>query len=161
MTIYEIDEKILSLIDPKSGELKDYEAFETLQMAREQKVENVALWIKDLTAEAKAIKEEETKLAERRRAAENKVASLKNFLGMILDGEKFKTARVSVSYRDTPSVDVDEDFVAIAQSDEDWDRRFLHYDPPTVRKTELKKALDAGESIPGARIVYNTSSLLR
>lgn len=160
MTIYEIDEKILSLIDPVTGELKDYEAFAELQMAREQKAENVALWIKDLTAEAKAIKEEEDKLATRRKSAENKVASLKRFLGMMLDGEKFKTARVSVSYRNTPSVEVDEDFIAIAEGDPALER-FLDYKNPTVKKTELKDALTAGESIPHARIVYNTSIQIR
>lgn len=77
MTIYEIDARMAGLIDPETGELLDYEAFASLQMEREAKIENMALWYKDLTAEAKAIREEEKALAERRKSAENKAERLK------------------------------------------------------------------------------------
>ena len=62
MTIYEIDNRIAELVDPETGELLDYEAFAELAMEREAKIENMALWYKDLTAEAKAIREEERAL---------------------------------------------------------------------------------------------------
>ena len=88
MTLYEIDQKIQSLVDPETGELLDYEAFSQLQMDREQKIENMALWVKDLAAGAKAIKEEEDNLKERRKAMENKVERLKTYLSIALDGEK-------------------------------------------------------------------------
>lgn len=48
MTIYEIDARMAGLIDPETGELLDYEAFASLQMEREAKIENMALWYKDL-----------------------------------------------------------------------------------------------------------------
>ena len=80
MTIYEIDARMAGLIDPETGELLDYEAFASLQMEREAKIENMALWYKDLTAEAKAIREEEKALAERRKSAENKAERLKGYL---------------------------------------------------------------------------------
>mgnify|MGYP000917782718 FL=1 len=65
MNIYEIDNAMFSLIDEETGEIKGYEAFEELQMQREEKIENVALWYKNLIAESKAIREEEKALAER------------------------------------------------------------------------------------------------
>ena len=37
MNIYEIDNAMFSLIDEETGEIKDYEAFEELQMQREEK----------------------------------------------------------------------------------------------------------------------------
>ena len=59
MNIYEIDNAMMSLIDEETGEIKDFTAFEELQMQREEKIENVALWYKNLVAESKAIREEE------------------------------------------------------------------------------------------------------
>ena len=77
MTLYEIDHAISEAferaIDPETGELINEEAWaqlEALQMDREQKLENVALWVKDLNAEAAAIREEEKNLAKRRQSAE-------------------------------------------------------------------------------------------
>ena len=160
MTIYEIDNAITALIDPESGELLNYEAFEALQMERERKIEGIALWVKELNAEADAIKKEEETLAKRRKACENKASSLKGYLGLLLHGEKFKTPRVSISYRTTPSVDVDEDFVAIAEGDPNLER-FLDYKDPTVRKKELSDALKNGFETPYARLVYNTSIQMR
>ena len=68
MTLYEIDQAIQGLVDPETGELMDYEAFAALQMDRDAKIENMALWYKDLMADAKAIKEEADTLNERRKA---------------------------------------------------------------------------------------------
>ena len=58
MPLYEIDQSIKALVDPETGELLDYEAFARLQMEREAKLENIALWIKDLRAKAEEIKAE-------------------------------------------------------------------------------------------------------
>ena len=78
MTLYEIDQAIQGLVDPETGELMDYEAFAALQMDRDAKIENMALWYKDLMADAKAIKEEADTLNERRKALENKAERLKS-----------------------------------------------------------------------------------
>ena len=80
MTLYEIDQAIQGLVDPETGELMDYEAFAALQMDRDAKIENMALWYKDLMADAKAIKEEADTLNERRKALENKAERLKSYL---------------------------------------------------------------------------------
>jgi len=77
MKLYEIDREIESLVDPGTGEILDFEAFTSLQMAREAKIENMALWAKNLTAEADAIKAERNNLTDRERAARNKADSLK------------------------------------------------------------------------------------
>ena len=37
MNIYEIDNAMFSLIDEETGEIKDFEAFEELQMQKEEK----------------------------------------------------------------------------------------------------------------------------
>lgn len=163
MTLYEINKQIEDLIeksiDPETGEFNlDEQTFESLQIAKEQKIENIALFIKNLTAEAKAIKEEEQNLASRRKSIENKTERLKTFLSDALNGESFKTARASITWRKTKSVEVDDDFV-------DWaminDSSLLRFSDPVADKIALKKALASGEDIPCARIVESESMTVK
>ena len=68
MTIYEIDQAIMECVDLETGEIIDTEQLDKLQMEREKKLENVACWIKDLKAEAEALKNEKQALAERQKS---------------------------------------------------------------------------------------------
>ena len=52
-SLYEIEEQILNCVDLETGEIIDEEALANLSMERDTKVENIALWIKNLLAEAK------------------------------------------------------------------------------------------------------------
>ena len=72
MNIYDIDKAIEACVDKETGEIIDAEALDKLKMERDQKIENVACWAKNLEAEAKAIKEERMALAKRQLAAESK-----------------------------------------------------------------------------------------
>ncbi len=69
MTLYEIDKAITDLADPETGEITDFEALDNLQMARDQKIENIACYYKNLVSDAEAIKAEEEALAERQKVA--------------------------------------------------------------------------------------------
>ena len=99
MTLYEIDAALTALVDPDTGEIADIAAMEQLQMDRQTKIENIALWRKNLASEARAIREEEKALAERRKSAEAKIDRLDAYLDYALAGEKFSTPRVAISYR--------------------------------------------------------------
>ena len=85
MTLYEIDQNIMALID-EDGEITNPEAFNALQLSRTEKIEGIACWIKNLTADAAAIKAEEEALAERRKAIENERKSLRDCLTKTLAG---------------------------------------------------------------------------
>ena len=61
MTLYEIDNAILGCVDDETGEVIDFDKLDKLTMQREQKLEGAALAVKNLTAEAEAIKAEEKK----------------------------------------------------------------------------------------------------
>lgn len=148
MTIYEIDEQLLALTDPETGEILDFEAFDSLQMAREDKIEGVALWIKDLDAEAKAIREEEKTLASRRQADERKIESLKNYLSYALHGEKFKTPKAQISYRKSTSVDIPDETLFMQG---DGNSKYLKA-KWSIDKTLVKDDLKAGIEIPGASL---------
>ena len=69
-SLYDIDAAIMALVDPDTGEISDWAEFDALQMERERKIENVACWYKNLIAEAKMLKDEETALKARREAVE-------------------------------------------------------------------------------------------
>lgn len=148
MTIFDIDQAIMACVDAETGEVIDVEKMEALQMERGLKLENVALWAKELDAEAKAIREEEKKLAERRRVKENKIASLKSYLTMALAGQKFSTPRVKISWRKSESVDIPDPEKIPAS----WYR--AKYE---IAKDDIKAALKAGETVPGATLVENTN----
>ena len=150
MTLYEINSELLNLVDEETGEVLDYEKFMELNMAREEKIENIGLWIKDLKAEALALKAEKEALARRQKTAENKAESLTRYLQMMLDGEKFKTPKLSVSYRTSKAVEVDNEFISWAMANGE---QYLRYKEPDVDKTKLRDAIEKGEEIPHAAIV--------
>lgn len=154
MTIYDIDQEILSLlsqVDEETGEaLFDPDQLSALQMERERKVENLALAFKNLTAEAKAIRDEEAALAKRRKAAENEAERARKYLEFVLGGEAYKSPRVAVSYRRTKSVELNPEFCEWAYL---HNPSLLRMHEPEADKTAVKKALEAGASIPYAAIV--------
>ena len=104
--LYEIDQDILDCVDMETGEILDTEKLDALQMERERKLEGVALWIKDMKAEAAAVKEEADKLTARKKALDNKIDGLKNWLLWALDGEKLKTPRCNVYQTHSQRVNV-------------------------------------------------------
>ena len=145
MNLYEIDQAIMSLIDEETGEVKDYEAFASLQMDKETKIENTALFLKNLLSDAEQLKAEKMRFAERQKQAETKAESLKTYLDMFLAGEKFSSTKVTISYRKSSSVDV----IDISKIPE----KYLKFADPTADKTALNAALKNGEVIEGAKIV--------
>lgn len=154
MSIYEIDDSILSLVDMETGEIEDEKRYDELQMERTQKIENTGCFYKNLIAEAKAMREEEANLAQRRKAVENKAERIKSLLVYALKGEKFESPKVRCSYRKAKSVQVDDLFVSWAQIYAD---DLLNYAVPTPNRTAIKAALADGREIEHAEIVTNES----
>ena len=160
MTLYEIAQEMATLIDPETGEIRDYEAFEELQMAREEKIDNTAKWIIDLEAEAKMVKERADELTERARAAKKKAERLREFLQEYLQGEKRKTADYTIGYRRTEAVEITDEDRAVAWLMEHRDDA-LTYQQPKISKTAVKELLKAGEEVPGAELVERQSMSIR
>lgn len=153
MTMYEILNAIPECVDIETGEIIDFERLEQLEIERDTKIENVALWLKELKAEAEAIKAERQILEKRQKSAENKVEQLKRYLSYALDGEKFKTAKVSISYRKSTSVEVDLDELMRADNCDNY----LRYKEPEADKTAIKDALEEGFDVAGCRLIEKTS----
>ena len=160
--LYDIDQEILDCVDAETGEILDPEKLDALQMERWAKLEGVALWIKDLNAEAEAVKAEADKLSNRKKSLDNKVAQLKQWLLYALNGEKLKTARCSVYQIHSTRLAVADEagLVKFLQTLEhpDW---FLKFREPELRKDEIKKALKDGYVIPGAEIETTESVVIK
>ena len=158
MTIYEINEEILNCIDLETGEIIDIDRLNDLQLERDAKIENVACWIKELKAEAEAIKTEKQTLAERQRVAENKAESLKKWLAYALQGEKFKTAKCSVSFRKSEVVEITDEGLNNLMKEHD---ELLTYKAPEPNKKAIKDAIKDGLSVQGVRLECNTSVIIK
>ena len=145
MTLYEIDEKIMSMIDPETGEVLDAEALNSLEMDRAKKIESIALAYKNLTAEAVALKAEKEAFEEREKRAKNRAEDLKKYLAYVLDGQKFKTTLVEIGFRKSEAVVVDCDVFSLPDD-------YLKYKMPEPDKVKIKAALKSGQDISGCRI---------
>ena len=160
MTLYEIQDNIRQAIEQgfneETGEIFDASDIEALQIQRDEKIESIALYIKDLAAEAKAIKDERAALAKRQQTAENQAELLKKYLAKCLDGQKFKTARVAISYRKSQTVELI-DGLDINQ----LPHQFLREIAPEVDKTALKDALKEGQEIYGVYLQEHTNTIIK
>lgn len=142
-------------MDEETGEVTvDFDALNALQMEKDAKIENLALFWKDLVAEALAIKAEEEALAKRRKTVEKKAERIKEYLEYVLAGEKFKTAKVAVSYTTRDRIVPSDGFVEWAKAHAP---RFLRFKEPEADKAAIKAALDEGEKIPEVEKVKKTS----
>ena len=150
-SLYEINAQIeqawSAAVDPETGEIISEEAaqaVEQLTMAREDKIENLALYYKNLTAEAKALKNEKLALEARQKAE-----SIKKYLASSMNGEKYKSEKVAISWRKSESVSVDEN--AFLPDD------YMTFKEPVPNLTAIKKALKAGEKIDGATLTSSNN----
>ena len=146
MNLYEINKAMQECINLETGEI-DLELFEKLQLEKDEKIENVALWIKNLSSDVEGMENEKKAFEERIKATKNKVIALKTYLEMALNGEKFQTAKCSITFRKSKSVTV----LDVSKLDKDY----LKYADPTPDKTAIKKAIESGETIAGASLVEN------
>ncbi len=155
MTLYKIEQEIMDCIDQETGEIIDLDRLNALEMERDRKVGNVACWIKDLKAEAEAIKAEKQALDKRQKAAENKAERLKEWLQSVLQGEKFKDSRCSISYRKSERVDFSDSFDLNTLPDS---MKKVTVEP---RKTEIKDYLKTGATIEGVTLVESSNIQIR
>lgn len=155
MNLFQIDEAILECIDTENGDILDVEKLEALEMERDKKISNIACWVKDLKAEAEAIKAEKQNMDKRQKAAENKAEQLKNYLANYLNGGTYKDARCAISYRKSVSTEYHDNFDINAIPDE---MKKIEIKPDTMA---IKKALQDGMEIKGCILVEKNNIQIR
>ena len=142
--LYEIQKELLECVDMETGEIIDIEKLGALELEKSTKIENIALFIKNLKADKEAYKKEKQLFAEKEKAADKKIESLTGYLEGFLEGEKFKSTRVTISYRKSTGVVIDD----ITRLYEDC----LKSAEPVADKTYIKAVLKSGIEVPGAHL---------
>lgn len=152
--LYEINKAILGCVDTETGEIIDIEALDALLMQREEKLENVACYIKNLLADADALKAEKDKLADREKRCRSKADSLKRYLADNLQGAAFSTAKCEISFRKSEKVEV----ANVALLPAELLRVTTTYEP---KKDAIKAAIKAGQKINGCELVESLNLQLK
>ncbi|MBA2877995.1 replicative superfamily II helicase [Anoxybacillus kamchatkensis] len=150
MKLYELAQNYAHLMEMAEEMESDalVDTLQSLEDAIEEKVENIAKLIRNLEADAKIIKEEEQRLAERRRAIEAKVERLKTYLQEQLEVaglQKVKRPTITVAIQNNPpSVEIaDEKLIP---------SKFMIPQPAKVDKKSILDRLKNGEVIPGVTL---------
>ena len=152
MRLYDINKDIENTIedmfanaDKKTGEVRqeDLDKLSKLQVLKEEKLENIGCYIKNLDAEVKAMEEEAKALNKRKDVLKKKSERLKNYVASILNGEKFESTKVVFSFRKSDEVSI----VDEALIPEEYMRVTTKVEP---NKDAIKKAIKEGKEVRGA-----------
>lgn len=153
MKLYEIKEVYQNLIDMEQEGLDVKAYIEQVEGELEEKFQNIGLVYKTLLAEAEAIKVEEKKLSDRRKALENKSDNLKQWLytEMVSMGiDKVNKPNIVLSIaKNPPKLVLNEELVP--------EQYKVPVTTITIDKSQIKDELKAGSIIPGAELVQDTS----
>jgi len=119
-------------------------AIEEVSATYEAKVINCGHMYKNITAEAEAIKAEEKRLADRRKGLEREAEWLKSYISReALPGVKYNYPTLAISWRSSKETII----LNEAEIPEEFCR--VKIEP---NKTEIKKAILAGRTVPGAQV---------
>ena len=159
MKLYELTENYLQLLE--MAEDMDPElirdTLESIEESIAEKAENTAKLIKSLEADVKAIKEEEKRLADRRKALEKKIENIKDYLQEQLELagiDKVKRPTITVSIQNNPpSVRV--------VNEELIPSHFMIPQPPKLDKKGILEKLKNGEKVPGVELAQGRSLRIR
>jgi CheY-like chemotaxis protein len=142
-------ERAFADAEQNDGVVADYmaEVLDNLELAREIKIESVALAFKDASAFVAELQAEKKRIDERLRVFKNDAERIKKYLGdWLADGEKMETPKVKIGWRKSNATVVD-DAVDVTTLPEQCQNVKI-----TANKTEIGKLLKSGVEIDGCRI---------
>lgn len=155
MKLYDIAE-IYENLENIDDEVAVAAAMDGVEAALEEKLESTAKVIRNLEAEAEALEAEEKRLRARKTAVKNRIADIKGYVQQNLEAmgkDKVTSGIFKWSIQaNAPSVNIlNEDLIPDAY----WkiERKPM--------KTEIKKAIEAGELTEGVELVRTKSLRLR
>ena len=158
MTLYELTDA-LAVLEAEQDDLDPEifrDTFEGLDGAFEDKCDGWAKWIRGMKADVQKLKEEEARMALRRKRIENAIDKAEDTMAMYMrtvGKTKFKTALFSYGFRKSQAVEI--------TNESELPKWALIEQAPKISKTEIKEHLKAGETVPGAKLVENESLSIR
>ena len=157
-SLWELDEAIMQCLDEETGEILDEEKLNALNLEREQKLENLCKWVKNLEADAESYKAYKMEFAAKQKHAENKLNSIKSYIKAYLAGQKWEALdkSVKVAYRTTRDKVTIDDLDAIPK---EWFKTPIT--EANLDKTHIKEAILNGEVISGVHLEDSVSMSIK
>ncbi len=157
MTLYEMTDDLLYLynlitsgeaVDEETGEVDPVviEQIATVEKDTDKKIENVAVFIKQLKSDADALKKEKINLEKRQKTMQNTAERLEIYLlnnMLALNKDRYATTRASITVRDSEYVNilnpsqVPREYVRVKEE---------------INKIDIKYALKLGKEIEGCEL---------
>lgn len=160
LTLYGISKEMIAMeelwemaIDEETGEIKDVALLEELQQGIEttlkEKSADIVKYYKNRDSLVESIDKEIKRLQEMKKIGEKKQDSFKNYIKMCMEKmgvKKIETPNGNISLRKTPeSVElIDEEIIP--------EKFKTTIQLEKISKTDIKKALQEGEEVPGATL---------
>lgn len=160
LTLYGISKEMIAMeelwemaIDEETGEIKDAALLEELQQGIEttlkEKSADIVKYYKNRDSLIESIDKEIKRLQELKKIGEKKQDSFKNYIKMCMEKmgvKKIETSNGNISLRKTPeSVElIDEEIIP--------EKFKTTIQLEKISKTDIKKALQEGEEVPGATL---------
>ncbi len=136
-------------IDEETGEvIMDFQKIEALNLAKEEKIQNIGYVVLNLRAERTALQERKKELDKRIKSITGRLERLIDYLKNCLNGEPFKCVDFEIKSNKSERVEINEEFFCNSCND-----KYFTHKAPEPNKVEIKKALKQGVFIPGASLV--------
>lgn len=150
-SLWEIDQRLLNyeMQFDEDGVWINEDEYESINMAKEEKIEGTCCVIKNKKAFLEALKNEKKALEERIRDEAHSIEALEGRIARSLGGEPFETTKCKVSFRKSESVDIPDEalvpdrFINITMERKPVKKNIMAY---------LKKAEANGEEVDWASI---------
>lgn len=164
ISLYELTQDYRQALDELTDPENDLPAeviadtLEGLQGTLEDKAIAVAQFFKNLEATAVAIRDAEQRMNQRRKAIENRVASLKTYLK-----ESMESCGITIIESPWFTLSIAKNPAAVDILDENSlpDEFVEIVTTRKIDKTSIKKAIESGEEVPGAVLTRGTRLAIR
>ena len=144
-------------IDEETGEIMNADELNNLELSAKDKIANTARYIRECTVLLDAMKQAKQNIDARMKTLQKRLDYL---TGLSLDGmealgvKKIEESDIRISTRKSIGTVIEDEeaipskFVTIVQTQK-------------INKTEIKKAIQAGEDVPGAYLVENINLAIK
>lgn len=158
-TLYELSKEYTEAlnnfsVDEETGEISfDTNKIDHIESNIKDKADNIACFIKDLTALSDSIKAEKNALDERLKANDKKIESLKKYITSAMElaqMDRLETARNKITFRTSKKV--------IISDDDAVPEKYIKLEITSkVDKKAIGEALKAGEVVNGCYLEVNNN----
>ena len=148
------DAGVESYVDTDTGEIKPIgEVLDELALARDEKIDNCILYLKNLKAFERNLAESVASQQERLAAYRKRIANMEEYVvSQLGDIKKRETVDYKLTVRTTEAVVAPSKNDDVAKLPEQYRKETVTY---AANKTAIKKAIKAGQEVPGCSIVIN------